>query len=230
MSAPLLELQSLSLSRGDRALCQDLSFILYPGQVLQLQGPNGAGKTSLLRVLAGLSSEYRGDIHWQFDNGLSCAESLIYLGHNSGVKAVLTARENLRWRASLRGLALEDVDIDAALAKVGLAGYEDLACNHLSAGQQRRVAVASLFLLPAQLWILDEPFTAIDRQGVAQMEAWIAEFAAAGGAVLLTTHHALAVPGALAVDLADFPARDSFGSELEAETEGDGEREVEHEQ
>jgi len=108
------------------------------------------------------------------------------------LKAALSPRENLLWWASLRGLDVA-ADIDAALARVGLAGYEDSPCYQLSAGQQRRAALARLFVAQVWLWILDEPFTAIDRQGVAELELWLTAHIEAGGAVLLTTHQPLAL-------------------------------------
>lgn len=124
---------------------------------------------------------------------------LTYLGHSSGVKAVLTPRENLMWHAALRGLVDDTAQalVMTALDKVGLYGYEDAACFTLSAGQQRRVALARLFLGQSALWILDEPFTAIDKHGVGELEYWIADYAKSGGAVVLTTHHELNIDHAI---------------------------------
>lgn len=175
-------------------LFSELSMTLAPGDVVQLAGPNGSGKTTLLRILMGLSSNYQGRISWRgqsMPSGRSqfLAETL-YLGHHAGVKAALSPLENLRWSGAL-GAPADDAAITAALAKVGLAGYEHQPCYALSAGQQRRVSLARLFCNPAPLWVLDEPFTAIDLKGVAEIEAWIAQHAESGGMVLLTTHHRL---------------------------------------
>ncbi len=180
-------------------LFNGLNLSIGPQQIYQVEGPNGSGKTTLLRVLCGISSRYTGDIDWQ-GQPMSQVKAdyhaqLLYLGHASGVKAALSPRENLQWTASLKGLqgAEADKTILAALDKVGLYGYEDAACFTLSAGQQRRVGLARLFLGRAKLWILDEPFTAIDKQGVKELESWIAEYAASGGTVILTTHHELTI-------------------------------------
>tara|TARA_R110001592_G_scaffold50620_10_gene156503 strand:+ start:8389 stop:9027 length:639 start_codon:yes stop_codon:yes gene_type:complete len=190
-----LEVKQLFSERDDRVLFSDLCFQLNAGQLLQIAGPNGSGKTSLLRILAGLSSRYEGDVLWQ---GKSLQrqrhdylQQLLYIGHGAGIKAVLSPLENLRWSCALRGLADSDALIMAALDKVGLGGFEEQPCFSLSAGQQRRANLARLFCIPASLWILDEPFTAIDQRGVAEIEKWLSEFVSDGGAILLTTHHSL---------------------------------------
>lgn len=190
-----LEVKQLFSERDDRVLFSDLCFQLNGGQLLQIAGPNGSGKTSLLRILAGLSSRYEGDVLWQ---GKSLQrqrhdylQQLLYIGHGAGIKAVLSPLENLRWSCALRGLADSDALIMAALDKVGLGGFEEQPCFSLSAGQQRRANLARLFCIPASLWILDEPFTAIDQRGVAEIEQWLSDFVSDGGAILLTTHHSL---------------------------------------
>lgn len=182
--------------RDDAPLFAPLSFAVAPGALVQLEGANGMGKTSLLRCVAGLSSRWHGELSW-------CGEPLaarraefamgsLFLGHATGLKAVLSPRENLLWWASLRGIDAADT-VDTALARVGLAGFEDSPCYQLSAGQQRRAALARLFVAGARLWILDEPFTAIDRRGVAELEGWLVAHADSGGAVLFTTHQPLAL-------------------------------------
>ncbi|WP_235015574.1 heme ABC exporter ATP-binding protein CcmA [Oceanicoccus sp. KOV_DT_Chl] len=144
-----------------------------------------------------MSSRFAGQLLWRgadLDRRRADYYSeLLYLGHSTGVKAALTPRENLQWQAALTGMTAASLpsSIDSALAKVGLFGYEDSPCYTLSAGQQRRVGLARLFIGRRQLWILDEPFTAIDKQGVTELESWIERFVADGGAVILTTHHEL---------------------------------------
>ncbi len=174
MTTPLLEIRSVSCERGECLLFEQLSFSLNPGEVVQIEGKNGCGKTTLLRIISGLSSAYWGEVFWQgtLINKVRPAfySELHYLGHLPAVKAALTPRENLRWTAALE-LADHDAEIELALDKVGLYGYEDVPSFTLSAGQQRRVALARLYLTKAQLWILDEPFTAIDKQGVIELEA-----------------------------------------------------------
>lgn len=196
----LLSVEKLSCRRDERVLFDQLSFSLDPGEILQVEGPNGSGKTTLLRIVSGLSSAYRGDIFWQGEaiNKVRQAfrAELHYLGHLPGVKAALTPLENLRWSATLE-LPNHDDLIMQALEKVGLFGFEESPCFTLSAGQQRRVALARLYLSDARLWILDEPFTAIDRYGVAELEQLLYQHAEQGGSVLLTTHHNLHLPGRL---------------------------------
>jgi heme exporter protein A len=192
-----LEVKQLYSERNDRVLFSDLCFQLNARQLVQIAGPNGSGKTTLLRILAGLSSCYHGDILWQ---GKSLQrhrhdylQQLLYIGHGAGIKAVLSPFENLRWSCALRGIANSDAIIMSALDKVGLRGFEEQPCFALSAGQQRRANLARLFCIPASLWILDEPFTAIDQRGVAEIEQWLNDFVSGGGAILLTTHHRLNV-------------------------------------
>lgn len=194
--AVLLEAKSLFCERDDRLLINDLTFTVYEGELCQVEGPNGSGKTSLLRVICGLSSRYQGELCWRGKAVKRCRydflSQVLYLGHQSGIKAVLTPRENLQWHSAVKGQLCDDT-IEKALYKVGLLGFEDSPCYSLSAGQQRRVALARLFIRNTPLWILDEPFTAIDKKGVAQLETWISEHIDTGGSVLLTTHHELSV-------------------------------------
>ena len=196
MTPPLLEVKDLFCERDERVLFEGLSFALNPGEIIQVEGPNGSGKTTLLRILSGLSQAFEGDI---FLNGEPIDEvrdeflaSLLYFGHLPGVKATLTPEENLRWYCALHPHTRIE-GITTALSNVGLFGYEDVPCHSLSAGQNRRVSLARLYLSQAPLWILDEPFTAIDKRGVARKEALIAKHAEQGGSVILTTHHELAI-------------------------------------
>ncbi|MDF2181378.1 cytochrome c biogenesis heme-transporting ATPase CcmA [Neptuniibacter sp. CAU 1671] len=194
MSEALLKVEALFCERDERVLFEDLSFMLHAGEVLQIEGQNGSGKTTLLRILSGLSSHYEGDIFWRGEPLGEVRENflaeMLYFGHQPGVKAMLTPEENLRWYTSVQP-ALDRVTIYEALEKVGLRGFEDMPCHSLSAGQNRRVSLARLYLSRSPLWILDEPFTAIDKRGVAEKEALIRQHAEMGGAVILTTHHEL---------------------------------------
>lgn len=182
---PLLVAENLSLERGGRELFHDLSFAVCPGRVMQIDGPNGAGKTSLLRILAGLS-------RYGFGGRVERRSRQLYLGHQPAVKGLLTPRENLAWHVGGEG-SHDDAAIEHALASVGLYGYEDVPSHTLSAGQHRRVNLARLYLSDAPLWLLDEPFTAIDRHGVAALEALLETHAERGGATVLTSHQALQV-------------------------------------
>lgn len=209
MSTPLLELRELSCERDQRPLFSALNLSCHAGEAVQILGPNGSGKTTLLRTLAGLSREYRGQILCNGVElgraGLAHRHNLLFIGHRPGIKSGLTPRENLAWYGALSGRA-SAADMIAALADVGLSAYADVPCAQLSAGQLRRVALARLHLSEAQrVWILDEPFTAIDRTGVAELEALMARHTAAGGLVVLSSHQELALPGLRRIDLLDYP-------------------------
>ena len=190
-----LQAANLACERDWRLLFEHLDFELRPGDMLQVSGPNGSGKTSLLRLLAGLMQPTAGVVRLNGkplnEQRSELARNLIWIGHAAGIKDVLTAEENLSWLSALHHPASREA-IWQALAAVGLKGFEDVPCHTLSAGQQRRVALARLYLPGPPLWILDEPFTALDKQGVAQLEAHLAQHCEQGGLVVLTTHHTLA--------------------------------------
>lgn len=190
----MLEAKNLTCIRDERRLFHKLSFCVAAGEIVQVEGQNGAGKTSLLRILAGLADADEGQVNWLGENirrdRARYHQDLLFLGHQPGIKAVLTPFENLAFYQSV----FQKVDSAAiwqALAQVGLVGYEDLPVSQLSAGQQRRVALARLWLSQSPLWILDEPLTAIDKQGVSTLLALFVAHAAKGGMVLLTTHQDL---------------------------------------
>jgi heme exporter protein A len=153
-----------------------------------LTGPNGSGKSTLLRCIGGLFPDYSGTIR---------VDTLEYLGHRPGVALALSPLENLRWYADLAGPVRQTTRPDPVelLERVGLAGYEDMLCQHLSQGQLRRVALARLMLGNGRLWLLDEPFTALDVNGQALVRSLVVEHLQAGGAALCATHQTLEVPG-----------------------------------
>lgn len=208
MAPVLLELRNLACERDERFLFAQLNASFYAGQVVQILGPNGSGKTTLLRILAGVSKDFYGDILWQSqplnDVAWEYATDLLYLGHLPGIKKSLTPLENLRWYAAAQG-GVADADLIKALAQVQLAGYEDTPCYRLSAGQLRRVALARLSFTNANVWVLDEPFTALDKSGVAELEARLIAHAAAGGLALVTSHQDINVPNLQLLNLLDFP-------------------------
>ncbi|MDD9195539.1 cytochrome c biogenesis heme-transporting ATPase CcmA [Aliivibrio sp. S3MY1] len=190
----MLEIRNVTCIRDERVLFEQLSFTISDGELIQIEGQNGAGKTTLLRIIAGLGYADEGDIYW---NGESIKKNreefhsdLLFLGHHTGVKRELTAFENLAFYQSMHSNYNEEA-IWGALARVGLAGREDVAAGQLSAGQQRRVALARLWLSNHKLWVLDEPLTAIDKQGVKVLEQLFMSHAKQGGIVLLTTHQDL---------------------------------------
>jgi len=191
----LLHAHQLTCIREDRVLFDELSFTVNAGDLIQIEGANGAGKTSLLRLLAGLSLPYEGEVRYQEQTITKCRESfyqdLTFIGHLAGVKGELTAIENLSFSLSLQQDNTDN--IDNAIERVNLTGFEDSYASHLSAGQNRRIALARLWQSTSKIWILDEPFTAIDKAGVAQLEQLFLDHIARGGAIVLTSHQELQI-------------------------------------
>ncbi len=189
---PRFSARALECIRDDRRLFSDLSFALEPGQALILEGQNGSGTTSLLRIICGIRLPEDGELLWEgesiFKLGPEFHQHIAYLGHKDGNKLDLTPYENMNMARGL-GKASEDVDIETALDRVGLYGFEDIPTRNLSAGQQRRLAIARLLVTEANLWILDEPFTSLDRQGIETVEGLFDAHLAKGGMAALTTHH-----------------------------------------
>ena len=197
MTSPLLETRALTLWRGETLVVDALDLEIGTGDVVQLAGPNGSGKSTLLRALAGLVEPDEGEIlrdgRALRRAGEAHRAGLLYLGHKAGISAALDPRENLR--ALLGPAANGAARLDAALGALGLGARLDLPCRSLSAGQQRRVALARLALERRALWLLDEPLTALDADGREWVRGRIAAHARAGGAVLYTTHQSLSIDG-----------------------------------
>ncbi len=195
----MLSASDLACVRGDRRLFSGLGFTLETGGRLHVGGENGAGKTSLLRMLCGLSPAAAGEIRWQNENietlGDEYRRAVLYLGHHNAIKEELTALENLQAAAALAGIRLAEEPALDLLERVGLAGREDLPVRYLSQGQKRRVALARLLWNPAPLWILDEPFVALDVAAVAWLAAVIGAHLRAGGMAVLTSHQEVEIPG-----------------------------------
>lgn len=196
-ACPVVHAAALGCERDQRPLFTAVNFRLCAGDMLRIRGPNGSGKSSLLRLLCGLAQPATGHVEI-FGHALprqraAVASRLLWIGHAAGVKAPLTAAENLAWLGYLHARRTAAA-IGQALAAAGLGGFEDTPCHALSAGQQRRVALARLHLPnPPALWVLDEPFTALDAAGTAQLEAHLSGHCERGGTVVLTTHHEMTV-------------------------------------
>lgn len=189
----MLEAHQIEITRGDRRLFGNLSLALTPGTLLLVTGANGSGKTSLLRALCGLLQPSAGEVRWQNENIRSLREEywrhLVYIGHTNALKDELTAAENLGILCALSGVFSGPEQQRQALAGFGLAGRERLPAKALSQGQRRRTTLARLSLCHAlKLWILDEPFAALDSTAVGHMQSVLGGHLAGGGMVVMTTH------------------------------------------
>lgn len=188
----MLEVRDLECARGDHRLFSGLNFTLQGGELLRLRGVNGSGKTSLLRTVCGLLEPAAGEVLWQGRNIRAQRDEfnavLTYLGHHNGVKAELTGFENLRISSALSGSEVSGQRIYDALEQMGLGGREDLPTQVLSQGQKRRVALARLLLSETDLWVLDEPFTALDVGAVSMLSGLIEGHLQKGNRVIFTTH------------------------------------------
>jgi heme exporter protein A len=189
MTTQLLQGIDLSCIRDDRVLFSELNFRLQAKQILLLEGKNGSGKTSLLRILCGFREPDAGEVRWGGEaiNDGSYYADMAYVGHLDGVKKELTVLENLKISLAL-GIAGQ-YSISDALTKVHLQAYDDVLVQALSAGQKRRLSLARLLITHNSLWILDEPFTSLDKQGIALIESLMMEHCANGGMIVLTSHH-----------------------------------------
>jgi len=192
---PVLSAENLACSRGDRLVFRCVEFSLESGQMLLVTGINGSGKTSLLRIVCGLLEPAEGEIRWGGKRAKGLGEDyfakLAYVGHVNGLKDDLSATENIRIWAGVSGTPVAPEEARDALRRLGLEGREDLPVRWLSQGQKRRAALARVLIAKRPLWVLDEPFTALDRESTATVEALLQEHLEGGGMALLSTHQEL---------------------------------------
>ncbi|AGP49763.1 ABC transporter ATPase [Psychrobacter sp. G] len=204
LNTALLALDELTVQRGEIPLCEGVSLKLSAGSICHLIGANGTGKTTLLMQLAGLLPVLTGETYYQ--GAVSLPIQPLYVSHQLGIHPNLTVAQNLTFLLNLYGITPSAADIDDALTWVGLQGFETISSSHLSAGQTRRITLARLYLLTPEvtpLWLLDEPFTALDVDMVARMEDRLRDFAHEGGAILMTSHQVVGVANQV-LDLSDY--------------------------
>jgi len=192
----LLETRELGFYRQNEPIFDALNFRLRSGELGLIEGDNGSGKTTLMRILAGLLHVDEGELYWRGQplQREHCVGEVLFLGHQLGLKADLSPSENLQVAVGVHGNRA-GTTISAALAAVGLSGYDDEPVRRLSAGQKKRAALARLVLLPATLWLLDEPYANLDRTGIALVNRLLEEHLARNGAALVTSHGAVSFHG-----------------------------------
>ncbi len=192
----LLQTQELSCVKDDRSLFEGLNISLDAGQILLVEGKNGSGKTSLLRILTGLSLPESGEVLWQGNPireiGPEYYEQVNYVGHHDGIKRDLTCLENLRLIQAMGKPS--NIQLDDALEQVNLYRYGENYVATLSAGQKRRLAMARLIVTEALLWIMDEPFTSLDKASMALFQRMFEQHLDQGGAIVMTSHHDIEMP------------------------------------
>lgn len=185
-----LSAKDLTLIRGERCLFQQLEFALDAGELMLLQGQNGSGKTSLLRAIAGLLSLESGEIRWNDVSVLSQRQNfhaaMVWLAHRTGLKADLTPAENLHFESTLRPQS--NKDMTAIYERLGIARLKRVPLRSLSAGQQRRVALARMLMADVPLWLMDEPFTNLDSEGRKLVIELTEEHLASGGLCVMAAH------------------------------------------
>ncbi|MDP8080124.1 cytochrome c biogenesis heme-transporting ATPase CcmA [Phocoenobacter skyensis] len=209
-----LKVVQLCCQRGNKRLFSHLDFCWNAGDFVQVEGHNGIGKTSLLRILVGLAQPLSGEIFWNnckiHKNREEYHHNLLYLGHLAGIKQELTAWENLQFYQKVTDCKQGDDILWDVLQKVGLFGREDIIASQLSAGQQKRIALARLWLSNAPLWILDEPFNAIDKQGVQVLTQLFEQHTQKGGIVILTSHQAIPSEKLKILQLEEYKYQDNY--------------------
>ncbi len=188
----MLKVESLTCERGGRALFENLSFELEPGQALHLSGPNGAGKSSLIKSLTTMRPIEQGIICWKGADIKECLDQylqgLLSIGHKSGINMQLSAEQNLSWYLEIAQCALPPEVLINAFKFFGLYGFEDLPAANLSAGQRRRIALCRLLVEQKKLWILDEPFVSLDKEGIESLTGLFCKHLDNKGLLIFSSH------------------------------------------
>ncbi len=194
----IFKVNNLQCIRRDNILFQELGFILEDGGLLQIDGVNGSGKSSLLQMCIGLIQATEGNITWNSENintsRYQFQSDMTYFGHTNGVKAGLTVLENMKVMHALSG-SKNNINYSSILDQIGLSGMEDVLLSRMSAGQNRRVGLTRIFMTTSKLWLLDEPFNALDKNGKKIIEQLIVKHCAAGGMVIFATHQTMEIDG-----------------------------------
>ncbi len=197
----IFEAEDLACVRGDRRLFAGIGLRVSDGELLHVRGPNGSGKTTLLRMLCGLVRPEAGEVRWNGKPTKQLGEAflsqLTYVGHHNAIKDELTGPENLRVHAALTGGKVEAGTILNALSRMGMKGYEEIPTKVLSQGQKRRTALARLLVSQSPLWVMDEPFNALDVGAVAILQEAVRNHLNNGGMAILTTHQDIPIDGAV---------------------------------
>jgi heme exporter protein A len=218
----VLSAHGLECVRNNQVLFSKLSFSVAPGEILHVVGANGSGKSSLLLVLTGMLLPQEGQVQWRqtpIESSSDYAAQLAYIGHRIGIKPNLTVLENLHLATALNNNQHQpgrQLTWEKALQRFNIAGLQHTLCEKLSAGQRQRVALSRLLMADAMLWILDEPFTAIDQSGVAQLQQLLYEHSARGGLVVLTSHQSLRLEG-ISIKRLELSISDELGSQYNYE-------------
>lgn len=187
-----LGVSNISCERQERILFRNLNFDAHSGELVRILGKNGSGKSSLLKIIIGLLRPLSGEIQWNRQDiavyRSDFVSQLTYIGHKAAIKTELTVTENIRTLLGFRGTQSSDESVANTLELLELAQYAQIQAGYLSQGQQRRIALSRLWLEPTSLWVLDEPYTALDKQGIQQIDIAISKALSAGTIVIMTSH------------------------------------------
>ena len=192
--SPLLNVSGLLVEVGERPLLTDFHLKVDAGSLIEIKGSNGSGKTTLLRYLAGIRRAHTGTIDYR-------GQGFAYVGQKAGLNASLTVFENLKWITQNADQHISEADLVGALADLGLKSRRDTQVGALSAGQARRCGLASLLVLHAKTWLLDEPLTSLDESAINWLRDAISDHRAQSGAAVVATHATLGLPDTLTIDL-----------------------------